>query len=147
MRELLAKVFAVSLTVLVVGLAALFADRQNRIPRVSLGRDAPPSASVPPPSAPPSAEALGRGRTVFEEQGCTRCHRLDGLGSPRSPLDGVGARLPPDRIRAFIIADEGAAATLSRSVVRAKEAYRELPAADLDALVAYLAASRGDTGG
>jgi hypothetical protein len=61
-------------------------------------------------------------------------------------LDGVGARLSADRIRGFVIADEQAAAALSRSVVRAKEAYRALPSADLDALVTYLAASRNAGG-
>jgi mono/diheme cytochrome c family protein len=148
MRELLAKAFAVGLTGLLIGLAGAFAARQNLEARVETATGArAPAVSVPPPSTPPSAEALARGRAVFEDQGCTRCHRLEGEGNPRSPLDGVGARLEPDLIRAFIVAGAGAERSLSRSAARAKEPYRDLPADDLDALVAFLAASRDGGGG
>ena len=131
-----------------VALAASFAERQNADP---VTRTTPASVEavsvVPPPDVPPDPTELQRGRTAFEEQGCLRCHRLEGEGSPRSPLDGVGARLTPEEIRAFIVADDAVRASLSPSVVRQKTGYAELPAAELDALVTFLAASRGGGGG
>jgi mono/diheme cytochrome c family protein len=151
-RERLAKVFAVGLATLVVGLAAWFAARQNAV--VPSGRPAEAGArgaavtepvaggAVAPPAASVDPALVSRGRSVFQEQGCVRCHRLDGSGNPRSPLDGVGARLNEERIRDFVIAADDLRETLTPSVVRTKARFRDLPASDLDALVAYLAASR-----
>lgn len=141
MRERIARAFAVVLGVLVVGLAAAFAARRNAEPAPPMrvpaeATEAPPSPTVMDP------EAVTRGRAGFEAHGCSRCHRLEGVGNPRSPLDGVGARLTPERIRAFIVADPSVAGGLGPSVVRAKRAYADLPAPELDALVAYLASSR-----
>ncbi|MEX2467069.1 MAG: cytochrome c [Gemmatimonadota bacterium] len=146
MRERIAKGFAVGLTLLVTVLAGAFAARKNApgapdAPRATTDA-ATPFVPVPPPTEPPTAEVLERGRVVFDEQGCTRCHRLEGTGNPRSPLDGVGARLAPDRIRAFIVADDAVRGELTSSVARAKVAFADLPEADLDALVTYLATLR-----
>lgn len=144
MRERLARLFAVALVLSVTGLAALFAQRQNA------GRGLPPvepsgegaAPRVPPPDVPPDAAALSRGRQSFVDLGCLRCHRVAGEGSPRSVLDGVGERLFPDEIRAWIIADPSTASLLPASAVRAKSEYRALSADDMDALVAYLSALR-----
>ena len=138
MRERLARIFAVVLTTAVVALAAFFASRQNA------GR---PSVGVAPVVAPPPVvqvpeEVLVRGRVVYDEQGCARCHRFEGQGNPRSPLDGVGGRLTVERIRSFIVADDEVRRTLPASAARVKAGYRSLPSDDLDALVASLAASR-----
>ena len=143
MRERIARWYALGIGVLVVGLAALFAERQNAGPVA----DAAPTTAeaapvVPPPDVPPDPAELRRGRTVFEEQGCLRCHRVAGEGSPRSPLDGVGSRLTPEEIHAFIVADDEVLGSLSPSVARAKSGFADLPEGDLDALVAYLSALR-----
>ncbi|MDZ7779129.1 MAG: cytochrome c [Gemmatimonadota bacterium] len=143
MRERLAKVFAVVVGGVIVLLAGGFAERRNApdaaVAEVESGA---PEAPVPPPAEPADPTVLERGRVIFDEAGCARCHRLDGSGNPRYPLDGVGARRSAESIRAFIVADGDARRALTASVVRAKERYRDLPSADLDALVAYLAASR-----
>lgn len=138
MREIAAKWVAVLIGLLIVGLAAAFAWRENTT-RAALPAAAPTS---PPPSVDVDPAVAQRGRRVFDDAGCARCHALEGSGNPRSPLDGVGARLTHDDIRAHIVAAPSARDGLSRSVVRAKEGYAELPDADLEALAAYLATLR-----
>lgn len=142
MRERIAKLFAVALASLIVVLAAAFAARQNApgtAPTPASRQDAP---ATPPVAEPPDTSSVARGRAAFSGQGCARCHRMDGVGNPRSPLDGVGARLAPDRIRAFILAEPSVRDMLPESVARAKAGYARLPEAELDALVSYLVASR-----
>lgn len=60
------------------------------------------------------------------------------VGPASTPLDGVGARVLPERIRTFIVADDAVRSSLSPSVARTKAAYAVLPTADLDALVSFL---------
>lgn len=143
MRERIARWYALGIGVFVVGLAALFADRQNAGPvpdATSTTTEAAPV--VPAPDVPPDPAEVQRGRTAFEEQGCLRCHRVAGEGSPRSPLDGVGARLTPEEIHAFIVADDAVRGSLSPSVARAKTEFADMPEGDLDALVVYLTTLR-----
>lgn len=143
MRERIARWYALAIGVFVVGLAALFAERQNAD---GVTRTPPTAAEaapvVPPPDVPPDPAEIRRGRTVFEEQGCLRCHRVAGEGSPRSPLDGVGARLTPEEIYAFVVADDSVRGSLSPSVARAKDEFAEMPEGDLGALVTYLTTLR-----
>lgn len=143
MRERIARWYALGVGLFVVGLAALFAERQNAGPLP----DATPAVTeaapvVPPPDVPPDPAEVRRGRAVFEEQGCLRCHRVAGEGSPRSPLDGVGARLTPEEIHAFIVVDDAVRGSLSPSVARAKNEFADMPDGDLDALVVYLTTLR-----
>ena len=60
-------------------------------------------------------------------------------GRQGSPLDGVGAKLSADDIRQWIV-DPVAMAKKSSSTKKPPmpEKYGKLPAADLDALVAYM---------
>jgi mono/diheme cytochrome c family protein len=139
----MARLYALGIGVVMVALAAFFAERQNAgviAPATPATSEAAPV--VPAPDVPPDADQLRRGRTVFEEQGCLRCHRVAGEGSPRSPLDGVGARLTPEEIRAFIVADDEVRGSLSPSVARAKSGFADLPEEDMSALVTYLTTLR-----
>lgn len=143
MRERIARWYALGIGVFVVGLAALFAERQNAGPVP----DATPATTeaapvVPAPDVPTDPAEVRRGRTVFEEHGCLRCHRVAGEGSPRSPLDGVGARLTPEEIHSFIVADDAVRGSLSPSVARAKTDFADMPEEDLGALVTYLTTLR-----
>lgn len=142
MRELAAKWVAVSIGVVIMGLAAGFAQRQNATTRSAPPHGATAEAPVPPPSEPVDAASVRRGRSVYDDAGCARCHAVDGRGNPRSPLDGVGLRLTEADIRAHVLADETASADFSRSVIRAKEAFRELPDDDMRALVLFLTTLR-----
>jgi len=102
-----------------------------------------PAPAVPAPA--PASEAMARdpqvvahGRQVFEEQNCMRCHSVGGEGSPRSPLDHSAATLDAAQLRAFTVGSESVADALGRRTLAAKQPYQQLPAEDLDALVAYL---------
>lgn len=143
MRDTLARIAALALVCLVALLAGFFAYRQN-----PPGRRAPvepPAAAVPPAASPAGAldaELVARGRRIYDALSCSRCHRVDGQGNPRSPLDGVGARRPPSRIRAWLTADASVRDQLPRSVVRVKGEFSTLPPEELDALVEYLSSLR-----
>lgn len=152
MRERLAKILAALFTGLVVLMAAFFAHRRN--PTETSSRE--PAIEVPsmttsgagadtpaPMASPPSDPALvARGRTVFEERACTRCHAAEGRGNPRLPLDGVGSRRTATELRAFVTGAGVAREQLTRSALRAKEEFANLPSTELDALTAYLATLR-----
>ena len=69
------------------------------------------------------------------------CHAVAGKGGKANPLDGVGEKLSADDIRQWIThptrcRGKGQARPRSR---RCRAKYGSLPAADLDALVAYMA--------
>lgn len=132
MRERLALLVCGLTLLLVAGLSWLFAVRHN--PR----GDAPVPART---AAPPPVESAGL--RLFREQGCTNCHALGGSGNPRSPLDGVAARLDRAALYAWITGTGAAAEQLATSVVRRKERYRELPEADMKALIDALVANGG----
>jgi len=88
------------------------------------------------------AWAQDRGAAVFAAQRCSLCHSLDGQGNAKGPLDGVGSKLSADDIRKWIVtpAEMAAAAKATRKPVM--RAFPNLPKADLDALVAFLAAKK-----
>lgn len=134
MRERWARGLAILTGVLVLLLALAFSVTQNRpgsTPVVALAQTA-----VEAPVA--TAMQIEWGRRVYDEQGCARCHSIAGRGSPRSPLDGVGARLGGAEIRQWIIAADEVKDDLSPRALAAKAPFGELPDEQLDALVAYL---------
>jgi mono/diheme cytochrome c family protein len=133
MRERWARLLALSTGVVVLLLAAVFASVQNPLGSASAQAGAPSPAAAS--GAPPDTAA---GRAVFDAQDCARCHAIAGQGSPRSPLDGVGSRLSGEEIRQWIVGADAVKDDLSPRALAAKQAYASLPAAELDALVAYL---------
>lgn len=143
MRERLAKVVAGAITALLVLLAAFFAQRNQGAagggPRTSGG--GVEVAGIPPTAALDPA-VVARGRAVYEELACARCHSIGDRGNPRAPLDGVGARHPPDELRARVTGTGRIRAELPGSAQRAKDGFGRLPGEDLDALVTYLSSLR-----
>ncbi len=87
-------------------------------------------------SAPGNVE---RGKAVYAEQKCSLCHAVAGKGNKQHPLDSVGAKLSVEDIRAWIVTPKVMEAKLPTKPKMPMKAYPNLPAADLDALVAYLA--------
>jgi mono/diheme cytochrome c family protein len=143
MRERWARWLALLTTLMVLLLAAGFAWLQNP------AATAPASESTPTEPAPLAQDApsliassdairIGRGQLLFENHGCMRCHSVDGHGSPRSPLDGVGARHDDEAMRHWILGDEVLGKQITTRTRNAKQAYRELPQDELDAMVAWL---------
>ncbi len=85
------------------------------------------------------AELIKKGTQVYTAQKCSTCHAIAGKGGKQSPLDGVGAKLSADDIRQWIV-DPVAMAKKANSTKKPPmpKKYDKLPAADLDALVAYM---------
>ena len=81
---------------------------------------------------------IKRGTEVYAEQKCSMCHSIADKGNKKGPLDEVGSKLSEAEIREWItnpkVMTEKAKATRKPPM----KAYPNLPAADLDALVAYM---------
>jgi mono/diheme cytochrome c family protein len=94
-----------------------------------------------PLAAATQDEALiKKGQEVYAAQKCQMCHAIAGKGSKANPLDGVGAKLSAEDIRKWIThPTEMTAKTKSTKKPPMPAKWASLPAADLDALVAYLA--------
>jgi mono/diheme cytochrome c family protein len=80
-----------------------------------------------------------KGKAVYAAQKCSMCHSIAGVGGKASALDGVGKKLSEADIRAWIVTPkEMTAKTNSTKKPVMADRYSKLPAADLDALVAYM---------
>jgi mono/diheme cytochrome c family protein len=90
-------------------------------------------------AAAQDAAQIKRGQEVFAAQKCSMCHSIAGKGGKQSPLDGVGAKLSAEDIRHWIVnPTEMTAKTKSTKKPPMPAKYGKLPAADIDALVAYM---------
>jgi mono/diheme cytochrome c family protein len=80
------------------------------------------------------------GKAVYAAQKCSVCHAVAGTGNKNNPLDGVGKKLSAADIRSWIVTPkEMTEKTKSTKKPPMADRYAKLPAADLDALVAYMA--------
>jgi mono/diheme cytochrome c family protein len=85
------------------------------------------------------AAAVKRGQEVYNAQKCQMCHSIAGKGGKQSPLDGVASKLSAEDIRKWIVEPvEMTAKTKSTKKPPMPKKWHTLPAADLDALVAYM---------
>jgi mono/diheme cytochrome c family protein len=84
----------------------------------------------------PKAE---KGMQVFVAQKCTTCHSIAGKGSKKGPLDDVGTKLTAEQIKQWITDPVGTAAKTKPAPKRTPAMKKkDLPAGDVDALVALL---------
>ena len=91
-------------------------------------------------SATLSAQATpAAGQKIFEAQKCSLCHSVDGKGNAKGPLDGVGSKWKPEEIRQWLTDPAGMAKKHDATRKPPMKNFSSLPAADLDALVAYVA--------
>lgn len=93
------------------------------------------------PAAAQDAKVLEHGKMVFDAQKCSLCHAVAGKGNAKGPLDKVGAKLSAADIRKWIVSPKEMKSETNRKPEM--RAYPNLPAADLDALVAYVASLKG----
>ena len=85
-------------------------------------------------------DAVKKGQQVYAAQKCQTCHSIGGKGGKQSSLDGVGKKLTADEIRQWIVnPTEMTKKSGSTKKPPMPNKYSKLPAADIDALVAYLA--------
>jgi mono/diheme cytochrome c family protein len=92
-------------------------------------------------AAPALAQDVEKGKAVYEAQKCSLCHSVGGRGNAKGPLDKVGAKLSADDIRKWIVTPKEMKSETGRKPEM--RAYPSLPAADLDALVAYVKSLKG----
>ena len=84
-------------------------------------------------------DAVKKGQQVYAAQKCSTCHAIAGKGGKANPLDGVGAKLSADDTKQWIvepIAMAKKAGSTKKPPMPKK--YDKLPAADIDAMVAYM---------
>lgn len=98
------------------------------------------AAAVQPASAQ-DAKLVAQGKTVYEAQRCALCHAVAGRGNAKGPLDQVGSKLAAADIRKWIVSPKEMKSETNRKPDM--RAYPNLPAADLDALVAYMVSLKG----
>ena len=97
------------------------------------------SVAAPRAAAGQDAAQVKHGEQVYAAQKCQVCHGIAGKGSKTNPLDGVGTKLTANDIRQWIVQPAAMTAkTKSTKKPPMPEKWGGLPAADLDALVAYL---------
>jgi mono/diheme cytochrome c family protein len=96
-------------------------------------------AVTPQLASSQDAALAARGAEVYTAQKCQVCHSVAGKGGKSSPLDGVGAKLSATDIREWITHPaDMTAKTKSQKKPPMPAKWAALPAADLDALVAYI---------
>ena len=79
-----------------------------------------------------TAADAAHGKEVYTAQKCQLCHSINKVGNPKWPLDGVGSKLNTDQIKKWIVAPKEVDPKTTM------KAYPNLPAKDLDDLVAYM---------
>ena len=85
------------------------------------------------------AAQIKKGEQVYTAQKCNTCHAIAGKGNKANALDGVGKKLTADDIRQWIVKPvEMATKSKSTKKPPMPAKYGTVPAADLDALVAYM---------
>jgi mono/diheme cytochrome c family protein len=95
-------------------------------------------AAAPMAAAAQDDAQIKKGQEVYTAQKCQMCHSIAGKGGKLS-LDGVGAKLSADDIKQWITHPTDAAAKAkSTKKPPMPNKYEKLPAADIDALVAYM---------
>jgi mono/diheme cytochrome c family protein len=98
------------------------------------------AVTATPLAAAGQDDAVKKGQQVYAAQKCQTCHSIAGKGKTANPLDGVGKKLSADEIKAWIVTPvEMTKKSGSTKKPPMPNRYSKLPAADIDALVAYMA--------
>ena len=94
-------------------------------------------SGLPVPAA--AQDAAKKGAEVYTAQKCQMCHAIAGKGNKANPLDGIGGKMSAADVKEWIThPTEAAAKAKSTKKPAMPNKYGSLPAADVDALVAYM---------
>ena len=85
-----------------------------------------------------SAAAWAQGEQVFQAQKCSLCHSVAGKGNAKGPLDSVGTKYSAADLKLWITSPAEMAKKHNATRKPPMKSFASLPAADVDALVAYL---------
>jgi mono/diheme cytochrome c family protein len=89
-------------------------------------------------AAAQDAKAVERGKQLYGEKKCSMCHSIEGKGNAKGPLDDVGSKFSAAELKQWLT-DPKTMATKAKSERKPPmPSYATMPAADIDALVAYL---------
>jgi len=83
-------------------------------------------------------EKAEKGMKVFSDSKCALCHSIAGKGNPKGSLDEIGSKLSADEIKAWLADPVKAAAKATATRKPPMKSFATMPAADVEALVAYL---------
>jgi mono/diheme cytochrome c family protein len=83
-------------------------------------------------------DPVKKGEELFTAQKCSLCHSVAGKGNKKYPLDGVGAKLSAADLKEWLVNPDGMQAKKAEKPLMKMKSFKTLPAADIDALVAYL---------
>lgn len=90
-------------------------------------------------AVPASAQdAKAKGEKLFADNKCSLCHSVAGKGNAKHPLDGMGAKLKAEDVKLWLTDPKAAEAKAGVKAMPPMKSFATLPAADIDALVAYV---------
>jgi len=84
------------------------------------------------------AAMVEKGKIVFADQKCKMCHSVAGVGNPKGSLDSVGDKLSVAEMKQWLVNPKGMIEKTKAERKPPMKSFATLPAADQDALVAYL---------
>jgi cytochrome c553 len=88
------------------------------------------------------AKRVEAGRQIYKQQGCARCHSINGEGNPRYPLDNVGIKHSAEALHDWITGADTLQTLIPERVFKLKQTYRTLLNEDLEDLTIYLQSLR-----
>jgi mono/diheme cytochrome c family protein len=88
--------------------------------------------------AAPDAPLVEKGQALFTQNHCTLCHSIAGKGNPKGSLDAVGDKDAAADLKKWLTEPAEMAKKANAARKPPMPSFAKLPAADLDALVAYL---------
>ena len=144
MREKWARRIAYLTGILVLLLAVYFAQTQNPLTVAVitenrlLNQTTAQSELDQAESDEIMQERIEYGLKIYNQQGCSLCHEIDGHGNPRYPLDDVGSRRTAKELRDWVIGGDDIQGQLSERSFKFKQTHRNLTEYDLESLIYYL---------
>jgi mono/diheme cytochrome c family protein len=91
----------------------------------------------------PDAKLASEGKKLYATYKCDKCHQIDGRGSKKGPLDGVGAKLTAAEIKKWLTNPAEMEAKLEKKP-KGTDAMsyalknKGIEPTEIDALVAYI---------
>ena len=84
-----------------------------------------------------------RGKAVYAEQKCKMCHSIAGEGNAKGPLDDVGSKVSAEDLKHWLVNPKEMTEKTKSARKPPMKSFASLPAADQDALVAYMLTLKG----
>lgn len=83
------------------------------------------------------AKLVEAGKKLYDTYNCKKCHKIGGVGSKVSPLDGVATKLTADDMHKWLVSPDEMTAKLKKKP-STKMKKQDFKPGEVDALMAYL---------